>query len=100
MPSPTLAPYAATKAAIANLSASLAQLLGIRVNSVAPGPIWTPLIPATMPEEKVANFGDDTPLGRAGKPAELASVYVLLTSDEGSYISGARVAVTGGRPIL
>jgi len=103
MPSPTLAPYAATKAAIANLSASLAQLLGekgIRVNSVAPGPIWTPLIPATMPEEKVANFGDDTPLGRAGQPAELASVYVLLASDEGSYVSGARVAVTGGRPIL
>jgi NAD(P)-dependent dehydrogenase (short-subunit alcohol dehydrogenase family) len=103
MPSPTLAPYAATKAAIANLSASLAQLLGekgIRVNSVAPGPIWTPLIPATMPEEKVANFGDDTPLGRAGQPAELAPVYVLLASDEGSYISGARVAVTGGRPVL
>jgi NAD(P)-dependent dehydrogenase (short-subunit alcohol dehydrogenase family) len=103
MPSPTLAPYAATKAAIANLSASLAQLLGekgIRVNSVAPGPIWTPLIPATMPEEKVANFGDDTPLGRAGQPAELASVYVLLASDEGSYVSGARVAVTGGRPVL
>jgi len=103
MPSPTLAPYAATKAAIANFSASLAQLLGekgIRVNSVAPGPIWTPLIPATMPEEKVANFGDDTPLGRAGQPAELASTYVLLASDEGSYISGARIAVTGGRPIL
>jgi NAD(P)-dependent dehydrogenase (short-subunit alcohol dehydrogenase family) len=103
MPSPTLAPYAATKAAIANLSASLAQLLGekgIRVNSVAPGPIWTPLIPATMPEEKVATFGDDTPLGRAGQPAELAPVYVLLASDEGSYVSGARVAVTGGRPVL
>ncbi|WP_006242332.1 SDR family oxidoreductase [Mycolicibacterium tusciae] len=103
MPSPALAPYAATKAAIANFSASLAQLLGdkgIRVNSVAPGPIWTPLIPATMPEEKVANFGDNTPLGRAGQPAELAAVYVLLASDDGSYISGARVAVTGGRPIL
>lgn len=103
MPSPTLAPYAATKAAIANFSASLAQLLGergIRVNSVAPGPIWTPLIPSTMPKEKVANFGDDTPLGRAGQPAELAPVYVLLASDDGSYISGARVAVTGGRPIL
>lgn len=102
-PSPTLAPYAATKAAIANFSASLAQLLGdkgIRVNSVAPGPIWTPLIPATMPEEKVANFGDDTPLGRAGQPVELAPVYVMLASDEGSYISGARVAVTGGRPVL
>ena len=100
---PTLAPYAATKAAIANFSASLAQLLGeqgIRVNSVAPGPIWTPLIPSTMPPEKVENFGEDTPLGRAGQPAELAPVYVLLASDEGSYISGARVAVTGGRPIL
>jgi NAD(P)-dependent dehydrogenase (short-subunit alcohol dehydrogenase family) len=103
MPSPTLAPYAATKAAIANFSASLAQLLGekgIRVNSVAPGPIWTPLIPATMPNKKVASFGDDTPLGRAGQPAELAPVYVLLASDEGSYVSGARVAVTGGRPVL
>jgi NAD(P)-dependent dehydrogenase (short-subunit alcohol dehydrogenase family) len=103
MPSPTLAPYAATKAAIANFSASLAQLLGekgIRVNSVAPGPIWTPLIPATMPPEKVESFGSDTPLGRAGQPAELAPVYVLLASDEGSYVSGARIAVTGGRPVL
>jgi NAD(P)-dependent dehydrogenase (short-subunit alcohol dehydrogenase family) len=103
MPSPTLAPYAATKAAIANFCASLAQLLGekgIRVNSVAPGPIWTPLIPATMPEEKVKQFGSDTPLGRAGQPAELAPVYVLLASDAGSYISGARIAVTGGRPVL
>lgn len=102
-PSPTLAPYAATKAAIANFTASLAQMLGekgIRANSVAPGPIWTPLIPATMPPEKVASFGTDTPLGRPGQPAELAPVYVLLASDEGSYISGARVAVTGGRPIL
>ncbi|WP_067474443.1 SDR family oxidoreductase [Nocardia amamiensis] len=103
MPSPTLAPYAATKAAIANFSASLAQLLGergIRVNSVAPGPIWTPLIPSTMPVEKVTHFGDDTPLGRAGQPAELAGTYVLLASEDGSYISGARIAVTGGRPIL
>ncbi|MEU1995666.1 SDR family oxidoreductase [Nocardia gamkensis] len=103
MPSPTLAPYAATKAAIANFSASLAQLLGergIRVNSVAPGPIWTPLIPSTMPVEKVAHFGDDTPLGRAGQPAELAPTYVMLASDDGSYVSGARIAVTGGRPIL
>jgi NAD(P)-dependent dehydrogenase (short-subunit alcohol dehydrogenase family) len=102
-PSPTLAPYAATKAAIANLCASLAQMLGpqgIRVNSVAPGPIWTPLIPATMPKEKVEHFGEDTPLGRVGQPAELAPVYVLLASDEASYVSGARVAVTGGRPIL
>ena len=103
MPSPKLAPYAATKAAIANLCASLAQLLGekgIRVNSVAPGPIWTPLIPATMPSEKVEQFGENTPLGRAGQPKELAPVYVLLASDDGSYISGARVAVTGGRPVL
>ncbi|MGW5436830.1 glucose 1-dehydrogenase [Nocardia asteroides] len=103
MPNPTLAPYAATKAAIANLSASLAQLLGekgIRVNSVAPGPIWTPLIPSTMPPEKVAEFGDNVPLGRAGQPAELAAAYVLLAADDGSYISGARLAVTGGKPIL
>jgi NAD(P)-dependent dehydrogenase (short-subunit alcohol dehydrogenase family) len=102
-PSPTLAPYAATKAAIANFTASLAQMLGergIRVNSVAPGPVWTPLIPATMPKEKVESFGTDTPLGRPGQPAELAPVYVLLASDDGSYISGARIAVTGGRPIL
>ena len=103
MPSPTLAPYAMTKAGIANFTASLAQLYaekGIRANSVAPGPVWTPLIPATMPEEKVESFGQQVPLGRAGQPAELAPVYVLLASDEGSYISGARVAVTGGKPIL
>jgi NAD(P)-dependent dehydrogenase (short-subunit alcohol dehydrogenase family) len=103
MPSPTLAPYAATKAAIANFSASLAQLLGergIRVNSVAPGPIWTPLIPATMPEEKVAEFGENVPLGRPGQPVELAPIYVLLASDEASFVSGARVPVTGGRPML
>jgi NAD(P)-dependent dehydrogenase (short-subunit alcohol dehydrogenase family) len=103
MPAPALAPYAATKAAIANFCASLAQMLGekgIRVNSVAPGPIWTPLIPATMPPEQVESFGSDVPLGRVGQPAELAPVYVLLASDDGSYISGARIAVTGGRPIL
>lgn len=102
-PSPTLAPYAATKAAIANLCASLAQLLGprgIRVNSVAPGPIWTPLIPSTLPPDHVSSFGENTPLGRPGQPAELAPVYVMLASDEASYVSGARVAVTGGRPVL
>jgi NAD(P)-dependent dehydrogenase (short-subunit alcohol dehydrogenase family) len=102
-PNRTLAPYAATKAAIANFSAGLPQLLGnkgIRVNSVAPGPIWTPLIPSTMPAEKVESFGENVPLGRAGQPAELAPVYVLLASDDASYVSGARVAVTGGRPIL
>ena len=103
MPSPSLAPYAATKAAIANFCASLAQMYGekgIRVNSVAPGPVWTPLIPATMPEEQVESFGQQVPLGRAGQPAELAPVYVLLASDAGSYVSGARIAVTGGNPIL
>ncbi|MGY1715780.1 SDR family oxidoreductase [Geodermatophilus sp. SYSU D01106] len=103
MPSPTLAPYAMTKAGIANFTASLAQLLaekGIRANSVAPGPVWTPLIPATMPPEKVESFGQQVPLGRAAQPAELAPVYVLLASDEASYVSGARVAVTGGKPIL
>ena len=102
-PNPTLAAYAATKAGIANLCASLAQLLGprgIRVNSVAPGPIWTPLIPTSMPPDQVENFGGDTPLGRPGQPAELAPIYVLLASDDASYISGARVAVTGGRPLL
>ena len=103
MPNPKLAPYAATKAAIANFSASLAELLGekgIRVNSVAPGPIWTPLIPSTMDPESVASFGDNVPLGRAGQPVELAPIYVMLASDEASYVTGARVAVTGGKPIL
>jgi NAD(P)-dependent dehydrogenase (short-subunit alcohol dehydrogenase family) len=81
----------------------LTQLLGprgIRVNSVAPRPIWTPLIPSTMSPEKVEKFGSNTPLGRVGQPAELAPVYVMLASDEASYVSGARVAVTGGRPML
>jgi NAD(P)-dependent dehydrogenase (short-subunit alcohol dehydrogenase family) len=103
MPSPSLAPYAMTKAGIANFTASMAQMYadkGIRANSVAPGPIWTPLIPATMPEEKVESFGKQVPLARAGQPAELAPIYVLLASDEASYVSGARVAVTGGNPIL
>lgn len=102
-PNPTLAPYAATKAAIANFCASLAQMLGergIRVNSVAPGPVWTPLIPSSMEPEKVEKFGSNTPLGRPGQPAELAPIYVMLASDESSYVSGARVAVTGGRPVL
>jgi NAD(P)-dependent dehydrogenase (short-subunit alcohol dehydrogenase family) len=102
-PKPTLLPYATTKGAIANFTAGLAQMLGprgIRANSVAPGPIWTPLIPATMPPEQVEKFGKNTPLGRPGQPAELAPVYVLLASDEASYISGSRVEVTGGRPVL
>jgi len=87
----------------ASSCASLAQMYadkGIRANSVAPGPVWTPLIPATMPPEKVESFGEQVPMGRAGQPAELAPVYVLLASDQASYVSGARVAVTGGNPIL
>ena len=67
---------------------------------MAPGPIWTPLIPSTMPQEKVENFGENTPLGRAGQPAELAPAYVLLASNEASYITGALLPVTGGRPML
>ncbi|MFC7819582.1 SDR family oxidoreductase [Streptomyces sp. NPDC057367] len=102
-PPPQLLAYDVTKAGIANMVGSLAQMLaskGIRANSVAPGPIWTPLIPATMPPEQVENFGSQVPLGRPGQPAELAPVYVMLASDEASYVSGARIAVTGGQPIL
>jgi NAD(P)-dependent dehydrogenase (short-subunit alcohol dehydrogenase family) len=73
---------------------------GVRVNCVAPGPIWTPLIPSTMPPEQVKNFGKNTPLGRAGQPTELAPAYVLLASDDGSYMPGALIPVTGGRPML
>jgi NAD(P)-dependent dehydrogenase (short-subunit alcohol dehydrogenase family) len=103
MPTPQLLPYDVTKAGVANFMAGLAQLLadkGIRANSVAPGPIWTPLIPATMPAEQVASFGQQVPLGRAGQPAEVAPAYVFLASDEASYVSSARIAVTGGKPIL
>ncbi len=102
-PKPTLLPYAATKGAIANFSAGLAQLLaekGIRVNSVAPGPIWTPLIPSTMPPDQVEEFGSQVPMKRAGQPKEVAAVFVFLASDEASYVTGARYAVTGGTPIL
>jgi NAD(P)-dependent dehydrogenase (short-subunit alcohol dehydrogenase family) len=103
MPRPTLLPYATTKGAIANFTAGLAQMLGergIRVNSVAPGPIWTPLIPSTMPPDQVEQFGRNTPLGRPGQPKEVAPAYVLLASDEASFISGAMIPVTGGKPIL
>jgi NAD(P)-dependent dehydrogenase (short-subunit alcohol dehydrogenase family) len=102
-PTPELLAYATTKGAIANFTAGLAGMLadkGIRVNAVAPGPIWTPLIPATLPAEKVEHFGSDTPLGRVGQPAELAGAFVLLASDEASYISGAVIPVTGGKPML
>lgn len=102
-PRPTLLPYATTKGAIQNFTGGLAGLLaesGIRVNCVAPGPIWTPLIPATLPPENVKEFGKQTPMKRPGQPAELAPVYVMLASDEASYVSGATVAVTGGVPII
>ncbi|MGC4938167.1 SDR family oxidoreductase [Kribbella sp. DT2] len=101
-PSPNLLDYATTKAGIVNFTKGLAQELapkGVRVNTVAPGPIWTPLIPATMPAEKVDEFGADTPLGRAGQPAELAPAYVFLASQESSYITGERIGVTGGQPL-
>ncbi|WGF90351.1 SDR family oxidoreductase [Marinivivus vitaminiproducens] len=102
-PSPALLAYATTKGAIANFTAGLAQFVadrGIRVNAVAPGPIWTPLIPSTLPEEKVESFGSNTPLGRAGQPAELAGAYVMLACEDASYITGALIPVTGGRPML
>jgi NAD(P)-dependent dehydrogenase (short-subunit alcohol dehydrogenase family) len=102
-PSPQLLAYAATKGAISNFTAALAQMLGdrgIRVNAVAPGPIWTPLIPSTMAAEKAASFGQQSPLSRAGQPKELAPVFVLLASDDASYVSGAVVPVTGGQAML
>lgn len=102
-PNATLVAYAATKGAIQNLSGGMAQLLaekGIRVNCVAPGPFWTPLIPSTLPPDRVKNFGLQTPMKRPGQPAELQAVYVLLASDQASYISGATVAVTGGVPFI
>jgi NAD(P)-dependent dehydrogenase (short-subunit alcohol dehydrogenase family) len=101
-PSPELLDYATTKAGIANFTRGLAAMVaerGIRVNSVAPGPIWTPLIPATMPLEKVESFGEQTPLGRAGQPAEVAPAYVYLASTESSYVTGEVLAVTGGLPV-
>lgn len=103
-PSPELLPYSATKGAIVTFTKGLAQdpgvlERGLRVNAVAPGPIWTPLIPSTMPAEKAAKFGENTPLGRAGQPAELAPIYVFLASQESSYITGEVIGVTGGRPL-
>ena len=102
-PRPTLLPYATTKGAIQNFTGGLAQLLGernIRVNCVAPGPVWTPLIPSTMPPDQVKEFGKSTPLGRPAQPKELAPAYVMLATDEASYVSGATIAVTGGKPII
>jgi NAD(P)-dependent dehydrogenase (short-subunit alcohol dehydrogenase family) len=103
VPNPTLLAYATTKGAIQNFTAGLAQALagkGIRANAVAPGPIWTPLIPSTLPEDSVANFGKQVPMKRPGQPAELATAYVMLADPLSSYVSGATIAVTGGKPIL
>jgi NAD(P)-dependent dehydrogenase (short-subunit alcohol dehydrogenase family) len=103
MPNPILLAYATTKGAIQNFTGGLAQMLakkGIRANAVAPGPIWTPLIPSTMPEDAVKNFGKQVPLQRAGQPAELASAYVMLADPLSSYTSGTTVAVTGGKPFI
>jgi len=101
-PSPHLLDYATSKAAIVNFTKGLGNNLtekGIRANSVAPGPVWTPLIPATMPEEKLESFGKQSPLGRAAQPAELAPIYVFLASQESSYITSEVIGVTGGSPI-
>lgn len=103
-PSPALLDYAATKAALNNLTVNLAQSLGpkgIRVNAVAPGPIWTPLQPATRDTEKIETFGSDTPLGRAGQPGEVAPAFVFLASpSDASYVSGTVLGVTGGGAVF
>jgi NAD(P)-dependent dehydrogenase (short-subunit alcohol dehydrogenase family) len=102
-PNPTLLAYATTKGAIQNFTAGLAQLLAekdIRANAVAPGPIWTPLIPSTLPAESVQNFGKQVPMKRPGQPVELATAYVMLADPLSSYVSGATIAVTGGKPFL
>ena len=103
MPNPHLLAYATSKGAIQNFTGGLAQLLagkGIRVNAVAPGPVWTPLIPSTMPAEAVAHFGEQYPMKRPAQPRELPPVYVMLASDEASYVSGTMIGVTGGKPII
>jgi NAD(P)-dependent dehydrogenase (short-subunit alcohol dehydrogenase family) len=102
-PNPSLLAYATTKGAIQNFTAGLAQLLaekGIRANAVAPGPIWTPLIPSTMTEDKVKEFGKQVPMKRPGQPAELATTYVMLADPLSSYVSGSTIAVTGGKPMI
>lgn len=102
-PSSHLLAYAATKGALSNFTAGLAEMVadkGIRVNAVAPGPIWTPLIPSTMPSDKTQDFGKQSLIGRAGQPAELAGAYVLLASDLGSYMTGAVIPVTGGEIMI
>ena len=102
-PSPDLLAYATTKGAIQNFTAGLAQMLaerGIRANVVAPGPVWTPLIPASFPGDKVSTFGQNYPMGRPAQPVELASAFVMLAEPMSSYISGATIAVTGGKPVI
>ncbi|MFO7324607.1 MAG: SDR family oxidoreductase [Pseudomonadota bacterium] len=102
-PSPQLLAYATTKGAIQNFTGGLAQLLaekGIRANTVAPGPVWTPLIPASMPAEKVAHFGEQYPMKRPAQPVECAPVFVMLAEDGASYVSGSTVAITGGKPVI
>ena len=103
MPNPMLLAYATTKGAIQNFTGGLAQMLaekGIRANAVAPGPIWTPLIPSTMPDDAVENFGKQVPMKRPGQPAELATAYVMLADPLSSFTSGTTVAVTGGKPFI
>ena len=101
-PSPTLLAYATTKGAIVTFSKALSKQAierGVRVNVVAPGPVWTPLIPSTMPDETLESFGEDTPIGRAAQPAELAPAFVFLASDDSRYITGEVIGVTGGKPL-
>ncbi len=103
MPNPILLAYAATKGAIQNFTGGLAQLLaetGIRANAVAPGPIWTPLIPSTMPEDAVKSFGQQVPMKRPGQPAELTTGYVMLADPLSNYVSGTTIAVTSGKPFI
>lgn len=102
-PNPGLLAYATTKGAIQNFTVGLAQMLaarGIRVNCVAPGPVWTPLIPATLPEDSVSQFGGNYPIGRPAQPAELATAYVMLADPLSSYTAGATVAVIGGQAMM
>jgi len=101
-PSPNLLVYAATKGAIVTFTKALSEMAikkGVRVNAVAPGPIWTPLIPSTMPKKKTREFGKDTPIGRAGQPAEVAPAFVYLATKDSSYVTGEVMAVTGGRTL-
>lgn len=102
-PNPTLLDYATTKCAIRNFTAGPPQLLaeqGIRENAVAPGPIWPPLIPSTMPADAVKNFGKQVPMKRPGQPAELATAYVMLADPLSNYVSGATIAVTSAKPFI